>query len=773
MKKTTLIFILTIILCIPTLNAQNLNVQDLVSILNKKSWSDVDAFLSNKGFTFHTSDKTDAHNQTITWSYDKNWSDAASAWFYLSVYDNKPIKVMYTVSNDKSYKSMTRSLGNSSFTKYDQLAEDKSITTFYKNSKYYLSIEQEQRDRLYGDGTQTVYNIILFQKGGKADSQNGKKEEIDIDGNTIEYTLQDGKINGQVVVKDVSGKKIKQYTFVNGNREGDFYELLNDSSYLVGKYLNNELNGKIKCCYKSNENIIYELSMKDGDRHGECIFYYPSGKIKEKAFYSEGEYDGTRTEWNEDGNLIMELNYQKGLPFGLQRFYYYPSDTIVLIHETDLDLDKMYAKHTRTCIENGVSRIYGFSTYKGGKLNGSYFDCSSDIIVFCHYKDSILDGEYLLTIDTAAMHLNKIPNCDTTGSGLLVAHGYYCNGIKCGKWEFGGQTLRMGEYRNGRKNGEWKTYISKNYGILPITQEDVKQLNNLQLSQTTTYKDGLKNGPQTTFMYYDSIQNSFKNQKSVLNYSEGILDGQVYYFNEDMSRKMEGKYQNGKKIGEWVWYEDDGSLWIETYSRPGIISSRSYKYNEFPVMDWNYNELFGTIISFTSYIPYRIEITNINNETCNITQYKEDSVIYTTNVIHHVSSFDSNATDVIGFRDRIVQNELDVRNGNYELKDTSGRMLIKGILYNNNHMGQWTYYYYDQKIKLFITFKDNVPYTEYYETLDGQPFSGKFEIIDKANNIKEIRKIKKGVRDGKTIQYDLTTNKVIKKISYDDGFIDD
>ena len=50
------------------------------------------------------------------------------------------------------------------------------------------------------------------------------------------------------------------------------------------------------------------------------------------------------------------------------------------------------------------------------------------------------------------------------------------------------------------------------------------------------------------------------------------------------------------------------------------------------------------------------------------------------------------------------------------------------------------------------------------------PYSGTFEFVDKANNIKEIRQIHNGVRDGITKIINLQTNKVIEKEKYIRGF---
>ena len=50
-------------------------------------------------------------------------------------------------------------------------------------------------------------------------------------------------------------------------------------------------------------------------------------------------------------------------------------------------------------------------------------------------------------------------------------------------------------------------------------------------------------------------------------------------------------------------------------------------------------------------------------------------------------------------------------------------------------------------------------------------FSGEFTYINEEDNIKEIRKIKNGLRNGNTEFIDINTGKRIKKVKYKDGKI--
>ena len=199
MKKV--LFFVLIGLCVFSLPAQNLNIQDLISFIELRDWSDINTVLMSKGFEYHSSGKEDIHEQTITWSYEKTWrgaDDEAAAWFYLHVYDDEPELIIYEFFNDRSYKTIIQSMSKFSFVKYDQEIEDKKITISYKNANYYVKIAQKQEEKDYGE-TITCYQIYIIKRGGRLDGQNGNKEYVDEDGNNITYTRKDGKINGLVV----------------------------------------------------------------------------------------------------------------------------------------------------------------------------------------------------------------------------------------------------------------------------------------------------------------------------------------------------------------------------------------------------------------------------------------------------------------------------------------------------------------------------------------------------------------------------------------------
>jgi predicted adenine nucleotide alpha hydrolase (AANH) superfamily ATPase len=84
-------------------------------------------------------------------------------------------------------------------------------------------------------------------------------------------------------------------------------------------------------------------------------------------------------------------------------------------------------------------------------------------------------------------------------------------------------------------------------------------------------------------------------------------------------------------------------------------------------------------------------------------------------------------------------------------------------------IGLWTFYYYDQNVKIEYNYSKNKQTNEKYLKLNGELYSGEFIYYDNENGVKEERKIKDGLRNGKTIYIDIKTKKTINKENYKNG----
>jgi antitoxin component YwqK of YwqJK toxin-antitoxin module len=178
-------------------------------------------------------------------------------------------------------------------------------------------------------------------------------------------------------------------------------------------------------------------------------------------------------------------------------------------------------------------------------------------------------------------------------SGKLRGEGRYNKDAREGPWKFyheNGQLEQQGTYRNGKPDGEWLWYYASG-----------------ELLREEAYFDGLQDGVMTEYdesgniitkgQYIEGRENGEWYYKVALSevigtYSDGMRNGHwrswdlpanpgrpktlrfegkfvednphgvhTYYW-ENGNRKEEGEYVMGRKEGNWVIYNPDGSPYL-------------------------------------------------------------------------------------------------------------------------------------------------------------------------------------------------------------------
>jgi antitoxin component YwqK of YwqJK toxin-antitoxin module len=116
--------------------------------------------------------------------------------------------------------------------------------------------------------------------------------------------------------------------------------------------------------------------------------------------------------------------------------------------------------------------------------------------------------------------------------------------------------------------------------------------------------------------------------------------------------------------------------------------------------------------------------------------------------------------EIMGFKD-----------GAFKVLNNSSQPIVEGAYFKEDRIGLWTHYYYNQGVKVETKFIDNRIGEEIHKLMNGELLNGTFTYFDEVNGIKELRKIKNGLRNGKTTLYDSKTNQIIKKTNYKDGIL--
>lgn len=777
--------LLLLLLINQILFGQKLTLNDLENICSKSNWESVNQFLMNKNWEYYESGKGDSERySTITWSYEKTYDDKASAWFYLYTYEGSPNKISYSVFNKPSYSVIQNSLNANGYKLDNSEIEDNELISTYSNSKFILKITTEKREKDTSssfDKSITAYRFLLIKKSSVYDPDNGKRTAYYYgDTKEAEYTLKNGKIDGVLNIYYKNGQLKKTGLYKNGEANGKFIE------------------------YDENGNKIYEYYMANDSKNGKLIAY-ENGKISNSTNYKNDVLNGENVEYyynKETGEPIYKLigSYVNGEKNGLWKLVYMDKE----------DGDKILTK----------------TNYSSGLKNGFAQDIKGDSLIVANYANDKLNGDYKVYFDLRRFIAGGTIQTDTTKLALLVK-GKYENDLQVGHWQYFDitNTLREeGSYSNGQKSNEWKSYYTnwqdrdegtmpyakqlyliQNYkfGKLNGTSKRFSYLHNEKYKcdkldeknqpvdsctryvyekvlEISNYKDNKLEGP---FELRDSInevvakgnyKNNLKDGKWFQRYSDIDLVGSTYYY------YMEGNYKDDKREGQWVLYYKKGEV-NRTFNYSNdeldgefIVWNEQNKPKE--KKQFKYGKLRELVIYNSLGIePIRkFEIFDeySNRYKCRYTQFNSSgktSQVYWVkkeNEINH-HWFDSSFLSKLKENDEMII----YKDGEFLVYNENNDTLIEGQYYKKNKIGSWTYYFYPQNVKLEVKYDDGILTEEKYFDLNNSLFSGDFTYINKDDSIKEIRKIKEGLRNGNTEFIDINSGKTIKKVKYKEGKI--
>lgn len=733
-KTTLLFFTIALFIGINSM-AQRITLSELHSMSSNKNWETTNKMLLAQKWDYYDSSQgDDEHYNITTWAFGRNaYNDnKATAWIKLYTFDGLPNKINYRFRNKDYYNAIQNQIKANNYKLTSENIFDSRVTVSYENANYYLQMsynreEGSDDDYNYSSSNKvyTVYEVVIYKKGGVYDPDNGLKKDYDEDGNLIAvYTLKNGKINGDLLIYFPEGKLKRKSTLINGLYEGnsEVYSYLDNGDILKnrGSYKNDMQEGKWiweiisdKGIYIINE-VFFSNGLKEGKSietngedeiifknytndklNGKCKIFlnvsrtvfggYPTidtlnisiVKIEELNYLND-KLNGTAKRFDISGSLIEEGKYLDSLKTGEWKIYHKN-----IIDENGNKLD--YA-----------SKIYLIENYSKGMLNGKFEqfsfldkikiqcekvneeDCFKYEIVYfnllCYYKDDQLDGEYVLK----------------NNEGELLSKGYYSNGQKTGEWiEYGNTEFTVytnvipsyetGNYSNDLKEDKWERF-SDNGALL----------------ETYYYKNDKIHGKHITFL-------------------NGVGVIHRYFWNGKLN-KIE--FYNGEKLIRSV----------------EIVSDH---YDKYTVIDTKSNEDITELIT--------VKVTKESDDVM-------DPRYFFGNYVKTDTSYK-------------------IKEGRYELKNSEDKIVSKGNYDNDTKNGDWTENYYDQQIKTTFKYSYGKLIEEnYFDLNKNQAYSGEFIFKDTENNITEERKIKNGKRHG-TTRYKDQNNKTIRKESYKEGVL--
>ena len=286
---------------------------------------------------------------------------------------------------------------------------------------------------------------------------------------------------------------------------------------------------------------IMETNLVDGVIHGSYYEWYDFNKRKKKGSYVNGIADGLFLSWHYNGNQSTEMVFQDGHPVGISYFW-----------------NEIGMKTKEVNNETGISTVWDY--YENKKIASKSIE---------HFGR--LHGKY------TSWYVN----------GNIMIEGFYNFESKDGIWisyKKNGKKNTEGMYINDKKNGLWITYdnnemnkIEEIYdnGVLIDRKEYRYYLsgekfmditfsddNNTRLISTyavdgstlgqSNYSSGKLYG--VSEKWNDSLQIEY-----TLNFSNDFLNGTGTFLFDNGSKKSEGEFSNGKRINNWVYYNEDGT----------------------------------------------------------------------------------------------------------------------------------------------------------------------------------------------------------------------
>ncbi|MEI6123120.1 MAG: hypothetical protein WCQ95_05765 [Bacteroidota bacterium] len=131
----------------------------------------------------------------------------------------------------------------------------------------------------------------------------------------LEITFQNDIKHGPCVRHNsATGIISEESNYFNGKRDGD-YKRYSTTGILIteGNYTNNRKTGTWTSYYPVNGEKKCEGVYQEGKREGKWVYYSSKGKLRMMGDYVNGLREGEWTTYNEDGSVMEQKKYVKGV----------------------------------------------------------------------------------------------------------------------------------------------------------------------------------------------------------------------------------------------------------------------------------------------------------------------------------------------------------------------------------------------------------------------------------------------------------------------------
>ena len=315
---------------------------------------------------------------------------------------------------------------------------------------------------------------------------------------------------------------------------------------------------------------VFQITFKDNLPDGLMEEFYPNGQIKKLVNFSNGKLNGEFFEFSESGEVLLSGQYIEDFKEGDWNSYY---------RDGSKKSEYFYLKNllqgtTKNYFPNG--NLAETIPFLEGKLHGTYqaFFPSGKLQKSVEFTNDQEDGVYERFYEDGRPEISSsFAKGELNGSweyfdnlGDLISQGEYQFGIRVGTWKEQIREVqgfyRVGEYKDGSKEGIWKVVDEK--GVV-FQEEQFVEGQLVAISEFKT-EDGrvldagkLVNGIGKRLIY-DREGNLLENGR----YTKGVRTGVwLTYYPKSKAVASSGSYSGGEKTGTWRYFDLNGELLSE------------------------------------------------------------------------------------------------------------------------------------------------------------------------------------------------------------------
>lgn len=300
--------------------------------------------------------------------------------------------------------------------------------------------------------------------------------------------------------------------------------------------------------YHPSGYIWQYLDIVDGRANGSYKEWYPSGQMKMDLGVIEGfadlqesakrtwVFDGLCKVWDEDGHLIAEINYEKGMLHG-PSVYYFANGKIqkqVPYFRNEIDGELLVFDEEGFILE----KIPYSEGMKEGRATG-YFD-----------KDHV---QYEETYETGLLKTGIYHNLEGHKIAEITSgFGYKARFEK-------GKLYSLVEYQKGEEKGRVEHYNSEGRKTSFYTQES-----------------GKKQGEE--WLFYEHVTDGSSYPKLCMHWQEDLLQGETKTWYPEGKLESQREYNQNKKHGlSLAWYKNGDVMLMEEYDQNALIKGSYFK----------------------------------------------------------------------------------------------------------------------------------------------------------------------------------------------------